>query len=127
MKHDELEDAAVFAENGRLRRKPHDDGGEPSTAPEEPLKNGPPPRAQKRKVVAMGITLLGMGYLMALSSQVLSTTHHHYHHHHSSISSRGDDRSPLFGQGRGGKEEGVPPVTLPNQGQSEGARRGRLG
>ncbi|CAB1108096.1 unnamed protein product [Ectocarpus sp. CCAP 1310/34] len=110
MKSGELEDAALFGVKGRFRRKPHDDGGDPSTALEESLKKEPAPPAQKRKVVAMGITLLGMCYLVALSSRALSTIHHHHHHHQSSSSSSGSSSSSsssreghpslLFGNGK---------------------------
>ncbi|CAM9113621.1 unnamed protein product [Ectocarpus sp. 8 AP-2014] len=110
MKTDELEDVALlFGVKGRFRRNPHDDdGGDPSTAPEESLKKEPAPPAQKRKVVAMGITLLGMCYLVALSSRALSTIHYHHGHQSgsssggsssSSSNSRDGHRSPLFGNG----------------------------
>ncbi|CAM9935415.1 unnamed protein product [Ectocarpus sp. 4 AP-2014] len=99
MKSDELQDVALFGVKGRFRRDPHDDGGDRSTAPEESLKKEPAPPAQTRKVVAMGITLLGMCYLVALSSRALSTIHHHYHHQSSSNSSRDGHRSALFGNG----------------------------
>ncbi|CAM9366612.1 unnamed protein product [Ectocarpus sp. 12 AP-2014] len=131
MKSDELEDAALFGVKGRFRRNPHDDGGDPSTAPEESLKKETAPPAQKRKVVAMSITLLGMCYLVALSSRALSTIHHHHHHHQSSSSSgsssgssRDGHRSPLFGNGenlrgvdhrrraRGGEDIIVPPANV---------------
>ncbi|CAM9765718.1 unnamed protein product, partial [Ectocarpus fasciculatus] len=122
--------AAVFAKSGRFRRNSNQDGGEPITAPEETLKKEPQPRASKRKFVAMGVTLLGMGYLVALSSRALSTTHHHHHHSSSSSSSRGGARSPRFGHGehvRGGGHLGGEGIIAPAEDAAVAAWSGGAG